>query len=142
MMMQWEISRLPPELQGDILPLPFFKLEFLNRFLLLMSVALLFDLRDVEIDADLGVKTFANTYRKGLPIIVYTALLVCAFTSTKAPSDSPGTLLPILLPIAYVAALPIAYRTLHREDEDWYAIAVDGILLLPPLAVLGYRIFP
>jgi len=45
------------------------------------------------------------------------------------------------LAFAYLLMIPIAYYTYRKADEDWYAVVVNGLLLLPPLAYSLVDIF-
>ena len=135
MIIQWEVAQLPVELRGSLQTLPYSKIEFVNRFFLVLAVALLFDLRDTELDARQGVKTFANTYLPYLPPAAFVIILLVAWGATYVPhAVTAGKALSIALPLTYFGAAWVALKTVNRDDEGWYAVAVDGILLAPPVA--------
>jgi len=109
--------------------------ETLIRFAFTLTVALLFDLRDVVLDRTQKVKTIANEHPILHKILVTTALIFSAwFTLNYRPYHSGSDLTTIGIAITYMAMLPIAYLTYSRDDENWYAVVVNGMLLLPPFA--------
>lgn len=111
-------------------------LEYANRFAFTMSIALLFDLRDVELDHSLGVKTVANTHQALLKQLVIGCLLLCAFFSiTYCSIDVVPDVKGLGLCITYLAMIPLAWLSFQRKGEDWFAIVVNGLLLLPPLVI-------
>ncbi|MEO0731282.1 MAG: hypothetical protein AAFZ52_00490, partial [Bacteroidota bacterium] len=94
--------------------------EVLVRFLFTFAAALLFDLRDRELDRSQGVKTIANE----LPVLHRTLVFGC-LTLCGVLTHHPGGGI-------YFAMLPVAFFTYQRADEDWYAVVVNGLLLTPP----------
>ena len=91
---------------------------WLTRFLFTTTVALLFDLRDVDLDERQGVRTLANDRPRLHRCLVAICLLGCALLSGNF--------------IAYALMVPVAYLSYRRTDEDWYAVAVNGLLFVPP----------
>ncbi len=114
--------------EPEAIPLDQFGLEFLVRFLFVLAVALLFDLRDVELDRTQGVRTVANSAPGVHRWLTYGALTVCGVLSLFAGLTQP---VDLALGLAYLAMLPIARRTYAQVNEDWYAVVVNGLLLLP-----------
>ncbi|MFK8165564.1 MAG: hypothetical protein AB8H12_24160 [Lewinella sp.] len=114
-----------------------FYAECLVRLLFTGAVAMLFDLRDVVLDRSQGVRTVANERPKLHRILVFGALALCALI---AHGHADGCIFPSNLGIsqglAYLALLPIAYLTYQKQDENWYAVVVNGLLLVPPFAYL------
>ena len=116
--------------------------EYIVRFLFTLCIALLFDLRDVELDKSQGVKTVANSFgRKVSPIVtvllISSAVISFGYARTGVVPDP----LSIALSLTYLVCLPLGIRTIDKRDEDWYAIVVNGMLLLPPIAtaiVVGF----
>ncbi|MEL7159707.1 MAG: hypothetical protein AAFN92_03035 [Bacteroidota bacterium] len=100
---------------------PPYDAEVIVRFLFTGSVALLFDLRDQELDRSQGVKTVANDLPALHRILTFGCLTLCGLL-TWHPC---GWL--------YFALLPVASLTYGKRDEDWYAVVVNGFLLAPPL---------
>ena len=102
--------------------------EYLCRFSFTLAVALLFDLRDVELDRSQHVRTVAGSYPLTLRIAVYLLLALCAALTFLALHKGVA--------VAYLCCSLIAAFTFRRQDEDWFAIPVNGMLLLPPLWAL------
>lgn len=110
-------------------------LELATRFIFTACIALLFDLRDLSLDRSQGVRTVANELPKLHRVLVYSGLVISALLSLSIYSNTclfPG--LETILAGSYLLMIPVAYYTYQRTDEDWYAVVVNGLLLLPPLA--------
>jgi len=118
----------------DPLSYPNFYLDLLTRFLFTACIALLFDLRDVPLDRSQGVRTVAGE-KPGLHRqLVDIGLLCCGALSLFTTHN--GCIYPgpeTSLCVAYVLALAAAHFTYPKTDEDWFAVAVNGLLLLPPV---------
>ena len=113
--------------------------ELIIRFLFTLTIALLFDGRDIQLDLANGVKTVANSFPKALKWLVTGALLICGFLSfLHSPTYIVPDPLAITLAAIYLSTIPIAWITINKKEEDWYAVIVNGLLLLPPLAVVIY----
>jgi 4-hydroxybenzoate polyprenyltransferase len=98
------------------------------RFTFTLAVALLFDLRDVELDRRQGVRTFAARSPRGSRRLATLLLFACALAGFAVYPLAQA--LP--LGLAYGVGVGIAQLTHTERDEDWYATYVNGILLLPP----------
>ena len=107
------------------------------RFLFTLSIALLFDTRDVVLDRRQGVRTLAVDLPRLNSVFAIGSLLCCALLSCRAYPGGVG----ILLSTGYLAAAVIGGSTRADRGEDFYATWVNGALLLPPLALLGYHLF-
>jgi 4-hydroxybenzoate polyprenyltransferase len=99
------------------------------RFTFTLAVALLFDLRDVELDRRQGVRTFAARSPRGSRRLATLLLLACTVAGFAVYPLAQA--LP--LGLAYGAGIVIAQLTHSDRSEDWYAAYVNGMLLLPPL---------
>ncbi|WP_020569392.1 UbiA prenyltransferase family protein [Neolewinella persica] len=123
-------SCLPPTMTAQN-----FYVECLIRLLFTGAAAMLFDLRDVVLDRSQGVRTMANERPRLHKVLVYGALIFCIL---MAQNLWDGCIYPsnlgISLGLAYLALLPITYLTYRKQDENWYAIVVNGLLLVPPFA--------
>ncbi len=106
--------------------------EVILRFCFTLSVALLFDLRDVQLDRRQGTRTLAGTHPGLNRWLALSLLAGCAVTSFLRYHFEAGA----GLGIAYAAAAVIAWYTTPERGEDFYATAVNGMLFLPPLGVL------
>ncbi|WP_116125809.1 hypothetical protein [Lewinella sp. IMCC34183] len=102
------------------------------RFAFTLAVALLFDLRDVGLDRRQGVRTLAGAHpalNRGLALGL---LVACALVSfARYPADAGAG-----LGVAYLAAVGIGVATTADRGEDFFAVAVNGMLFLPPLGLL------
>lgn len=109
--------------------------ETLIRFAFTLTVALLFDIRDVVLDRSQNVKTIANKHPTVHRVLVAFSLFFSAwFTLKYRPYHFESDLAAIGIAITYLFMLPIAYLTYRKHDENWYAVVVNGLLLLPPFA--------
>ncbi|THH39984.1 UbiA prenyltransferase family protein [Neolewinella litorea] len=102
------------------------------RFFFTLSVALLFDLRDVDLDRRQGVRTLAGAHPGRNRALAMILLLICALVSFLRYQPATG----LGLAIAYGMAMGIARWTSAGRGEDFFATIVNGILLLPPLGLL------
>ena len=105
--------------------------ETLVRFAFTLSVALLFDTRDVELDRRQGVRTLAAAHPRLNRGLALALLGACMAVSLIAYPDVGGR-----LAVAYAIAVAVGAVTRPKYGEDWYATAVNGLLLLPPLFLL------
>ena len=105
------------------------------RFAFTLAVALLFDLRDVQLDRRQGVRTLAGAHPAATRTVALLLLAGCAAVSfVRYHMDvSDG------LALAYLACGGIGLATTPSRGEDYYAVAVNGMLLLPPLGLLLTR---
>lgn len=121
---------------GYLTPLNYanFYLEMAIRFLFTACIALLFDLRDVPLDRSQGVRTLAgerpNLHRQLVDIGLLSCAVLSFFTIHAYTSFSPS----IGLSFTYLFMVPVAFMTYRKTNENWYAVVVNGLLLLPPFA--------
>jgi hypothetical protein len=107
-----------------------FGTENIVRLLFTMSVALLFDFRDVVLDRSQSVKTMAGAYpvaTRWLPTVSLAscaAIVLCAY----GYEDS----MRWWLALAYLTGIGATWLTWEKRSENWYAVVVNGLLLLPP----------
>lgn len=107
--------------------------EQVARFFFILSIALLFDTRDVVLDTEQGVKTLASTYPSLNRILAGSALMSSAWISSGYNHNYLSTGLTAI----YGLCLMIVPLTHPNRNEDFYAIYVNGLLFLPP-AVLAW----
>ncbi|PPK85700.1 hypothetical protein CLV84_2603 [Neolewinella xylanilytica] len=106
--------------------------ETLLRFCFTLSVALLFDTRDVALDRRQGVKTLAANHPRLNRRLALGLLLLCALVSLMVYPAPIGR----RLAIAYGIGIGVGAFTGPDRGEDYYAVAVNGLLLLPPLILM------
>ena len=111
-----------------------FGIENLIRLLFTMSVALLFDFRDITLDRSQSVKTMAGEYPVLTRCLVSSILLGCAISVILA--QGYGKNIRWGLAGIYLLGIPIAWLTTEKRSENWYAVVVNGMLLLPPFIYL------
>ena len=106
--------------------------ETFLRVTLILAVALLFDTRDVVLDRRQGVRTLAAERpvltRQLAVVLLMLCGSVCLFVYPLAQSG------PLL--VAYGVGAVTGSITRAGWGEDYYAVYVNGILLLPPLSLL------
>ena len=115
-----------------------FGTENLVRLSFTMAVALLFDFRDVVLDRSQSVKTMAGAHPVFTRWLVSVILVGCAATSILA--QGYDNTIRWGLAAAYLAGLPVAWLTTEKRSENWYAVVVNGLLLLPPLVYLLWHV--
>lgn len=110
-----------------------FSAEIICRFLFTLSVALLFDFRDVILDRSQQVRTVANSHPRVAIGLVLAAMAGClTIVWTQHGYEQPYT---IALTLAYLSVVVVTLLTNERRSENWYAVVVNGLLLVPPLMV-------
>lgn len=108
--------------------------EISIRFFFTLSVAILFDFRDVELDASLAVHTLANRHPQLAKSMVYLFLGGCIIWPLAPPNHpEAGPLTFVISSFPYWASLVVARFTHPTRSEDWYAVVVNGLLVLPGL---------
>ena len=106
--------------------------ESLLRFAFVLSIALLFDTRDVVLDRRQGVRTLAADRPRFNQQLAIALLLLCGVISYLIyPSRQGAALL-----VGYGVGAAVAFITEARRGEDFYAVYVNGLMLLPPLSLL------
>ena len=110
---------------------PQFSVECLIRFCLTLAIALLFDTRDVQLDRRQGVRTLAADYPVMNRTVALGLLLTCALLSVIYYPGYVG----YTVAVAYLAGAALALGTKPERGEDFYAVYVNGLLLLPPISL-------
>lgn len=118
-----EVYQNPP---GPV-PIGAYVTDGLTRFVFTLQIALLFDLRDVDLDRAQGVRTVANRLPRLLGRLTIILPLICF---TLAASQRA----PFLIAVSYLLVWPVGYLTLQRRSEDWFAVVVNGVLFAPAVA--------
>lgn len=101
---------------------------FLRRFLFILALALLFDIRDYTYDRDMNTLTFPgwigvrNTKLLSLGLLLLYALVLLR-------SGEHGLILWALLASAFGAAV-IVWRSAENRPRAYFAILADGAMLL------------
>lgn len=102
--------------------------ETVIRFLFVLSIALLFDTRDVALDRRQGVRTLAADYPTLNRWLAVGMLGGCAVVTMAAYPSTQS----YLLTGSYLTAAYVGYITKPERGEDFYTVVVDGLFLLPP----------
>ncbi len=106
--------------------------EMVLRFCFTLAIALLFDLRDVHLDRRQGTRTLASNHPVINRRLALGLLIGCALVSFIRYPMVQGT----GLAVAYLVVAGIGYTTTADREEDFFAVVVNGALLLPPLGLL------
>ena len=99
-----------------------------TRFAFTLSIALLFDTRDVELDRRQGVRTLAAAHPLLNRLLALSLLAACVMVSVFSYPEAGWR-----LATAYAIAMAVGAVTRPAYGEDWYATAVNGLLLVPPV---------
>lgn len=102
--------------------------EGIVRFLFTLTIAVIFDQRDVALDRRLGVRTIAGEFPLGYRVLIGVAAGLCfGLTWAVQPDAQPW------LAVSYLLLIPIGEIARRRKEETFYAVVVNGMLLIPPL---------
>lgn len=107
--------------------------ELLLRFLFTLSIALVFDFRDIVLDRSQDVKTVANQYPFFAKSIVSLAMLACISAMFRAEGYTTATASAGTL--TYGLTIVVCWATNEQRNENWYATVVNGMLVLLPMLV-------
>lgn len=115
-------------LGGDVDFSGIYTAELIIRFLFTVTIAILFDFRDIKLDRSQSVNTIAGHSELLAKTLVYTFVLIIISLITFT------TTYPLKMPlvICYSAVIIITFFTKKNRPENWYATVVNGVLLLPP----------
>ncbi|WP_170172562.1 UbiA family prenyltransferase [Hymenobacter rigui] len=101
-------------------------LLFLRRFLFILALAFVFDIRDYTKDRATGTRTFPGLF--GIRATKYIALLALLLAAVLVPPGTPaGQQAPLLLPLLAAAAV-IWYAEETRPDY-YFALLTDGVMV-------------
>jgi len=102
------------------------------RFLVLLILCLLFDIRDIKADSDKGIKTFSSIAGiKGLKAVCFIFLLILSLLSATVSETAL-----IHLFIFDAAASAFIIFTGENQNDYFYSFAGDGLIILYSFAVL------
>ncbi|MET4108446.1 UbiA family prenyltransferase [Hymenobacter sp. UYP22] len=107
-------------------------LLFLRRFLFILALAFVFDIRDHTKDQATGTRTFPGIF--GIRTTKYIALGALAIAAALVPPGTPaGQGVALFLPI--VAAALVIWFAEERRPDYYFALLTDGVMVLQFLAV-------
>lgn len=123
---------LPALHLGRPLAEPAVALLFVRRFLFILGLAFVFDIRDYAKDRLTGTRTFPVVL--GVPATKRVALAVLAFSCLLVwPGLTAPQWLALLLPPALGATL--VWHAHERRPDYYFALLTDGVMLVQFLAV-------
>lgn len=111
---------------------------FTGRFLLIFSLALLFDERDSDTDRKNGIKTFPNIFGRKMTQWLVVLQLVLFVIGSLEGAGIYGQLYPFvsaLMIAALLTFLTFCYRC--RTNPYFYIVFLDGTLIIYSLMVIG-----
>lgn len=108
--------------------------ESIVRFLFTLSIAILFDFRDVVLDRSQQVKTIAGDYPFIARLLVAVAMIINI--AILAFSNSYPSNYIVFASVIYAATIAVAWWTNERRSEAWFAVVVNGVLWGPAIAGL------
>ena len=115
---------------GGVPAPPPYPTEWVVRFCFILAIAVLFDFRDIALDRAQGVRTLAGRHPTLAYAVAGAALVLCATGCALGGGYARWE----ALVVAYGAVLPLVFLTHPGRREDWFAVAINGALWLPPLA--------
>ncbi|WP_426490115.1 UbiA family prenyltransferase [Hymenobacter sp. 102] len=105
---------------------------FLRRFLFILALAFVFDIRDYTKDQATGTRTFPGVF--GIQATKWLALLALGVAALLVPPGTPaGHHLPLLLPL--LAAALVIWFAEERRPDYYFALLTDGVMVLQFAAV-------
>jgi len=108
-------------------------LLFARRFIFIFSLAVLYDLRDVEIDKITNVRTFASTFGvRAAKLLSYATLGLFLAVSYTDPTLQTTTALSLSALIAMV----VVFQTNTTRSDAYYRVVVDGMMIVQFLLIV------
>ncbi|RSK30199.1 UbiA prenyltransferase family protein [Hymenobacter metallilatus] len=105
---------------------------FLRRFLFILALALVFDIRDYSKDRATGTRTFPGVF--GVLATKLLALVALGGAALLVPPGAPaGQEAALLLPLLVAAA--VIWLAEETRPDYYFALLTDGVMLLLFLAV-------
>jgi len=112
---------------------------FVNRFLLIYAVCILFDLKDKEFDIQRGIKSIVTILSDKAVHNVLIICLILFFISSAAFYIFNYSLISIaILSAPGVVLLFILEKSKNTKSDYWYSILLDGIMMLSAILNLLY----
>jgi len=116
---------------------------FMDRFFLVMPLAIIFNVRDLKHDQEIGIKTipalFGITITKivsVLCLVAFSILVIIQFRNHLYSSQNTTALLFSGL----LSAIFILFNS-EKSSEYYYVFAIDGMMLLQGLLVIALQLF-
>ncbi len=111
---------------------------FTGRFLLIFSLALLFDERDGDTDRKNGIKTIPNIYGRNVTQWLVVLLLVLFVFGSLVGANLNGSLYPFVSAFLIAALLTfLTFCNRCRTNSYFYNVFLDGSLIIYSLMVIG-----
>ena len=124
--------QLPLLEQGQVLFQPQFRHLFPERFLFILALALLFDIRDLSLDRNLATLTLPGLIgdKPARALSVILLLIFCVMAFLNYP-------LPLALPLVFsaLAAILVAAIAHTNRSDHFFSGLADGMMLLQAILV-------
>ncbi|MCA8832246.1 UbiA family prenyltransferase [Hymenobacter pini] len=102
-------------------------LLFLRRFLFILALAFVFDIRDYTKDQATGTRTFPGLF--GIQATKSIALAALLLAAVLVPPGTPAAQhLPLLLPL--LAAAGVIWFAEEKRPDYYFALLTDGVMVL------------
>jgi 4-hydroxybenzoate polyprenyltransferase len=117
---------------GKALEAPLVVVLFARRFLFILALAFVFDIRDYTKDRLMGTRTFPGVF--GVRATKCVALAALLLASWLLPwSDSAAQIVVLLLPSALAAA--VIWHAHESRPDYYFALLTDGVMIVQFVAV-------
>ncbi len=119
-------------------------LFFLNRFFLIYTVCILFDLKDKDYDIQRGIKSIVTILNeKKIHNILITCIILFFITSAAFYIFNSSIIIIASLIIPGIVLFFLLKRSKETKSDYWFSFALDGIMMLSSvfyLIALGFKI--
>jgi len=114
-------------------------LFFVNRFLLIYAVCILFDLKDKQFDINRGIKSIVTVLSERTVHNILIGCLILFFISSAAFYIFNYSLITIaILVLPGILLLFLLDKSKKTKSDYWYSILLDGIMMLSSVINLLY----
>lgn len=104
---------------------------FINRFLLVYSICILFDLKDKEFDIQRGIKSIVTIFEeKRIHTILISCIILFFISSIAFYIFNKSVILILSLIIPGIILLFLLERSKNTKSDYWFSFILDGLMML------------
>lgn len=116
-------------------------LFFVNRFLLIYTICILFDLKDKEYDIKRGIKSIVTILEeKTIELIFYVCIVLFFLTSLLFYIFRDSGLIVLTLITPGVLLFILLGKSKETQSDYWYSFVLDGIMMLSTILYLLFML--
>lgn len=126
------VATVIPFTNAAFFPMPISGIYFAEKFIFILAITIPFDIRDLEIDKESGVKTLASLLGKKKAVQLTLILLIMHFLLIVANATT-GFYDPwhtSALIVSNLLTLFVIQKSLRKKHDDWFSGWLDATMIL------------